>query len=55
MTVIQKIIRNKAIKQDPPEVYNWRVSTAFLSHITEIKGFCHETLLNTLDFRLEIY
>lgn len=25
MTWIQKIIRNKAIKQDPPEVYNWRV------------------------------
>ncbi|KAJ4423891.1 hypothetical protein N0V82_001475 [Gnomoniopsis sp. IMI 355080] len=25
MTLIQKIIRNKAIKQDPPEVYNWRV------------------------------
>lgn len=25
MTWVQKIIRNEAVKQDPPEVYNWRV------------------------------
>lgn len=55
MTVIQKIIRNKAIKQDPPEVYNWRVSTAFLSHVIKIRGIYHEILLRTLDFTLEIY
>lgn len=39
--VLRRVVRNEAIKVDPPEIYNWRVLAlaASVSHLARLSTF----------------